>query len=374
MTGPAARRARIQAALVESGAEGFLSEAPVDIRYLTGCGDVGGYLLLPTAGDALLLTSAHDGPQARAEAVATEVAIWRPGEEPLELLVEAVSGRARRLVAPGLDGCALDALRGAGIAVNLVPAFAAGRRRVKESGELELIRRAARIVEAGMAAARDALGVGVREIEVAAAAERAMRVLGADGRVFETKVESGPRSAWPSTYASERAIEAGDLVLIDMGPTYRGYYGDLTRTFVVGEPSAAQRALLELALAAQGAALATIRPGITGHTVDEAARRVLREAGRVEHFLHHTGHALGLAGDGLVLLAPNAAEPLLAGECVTVEPGLYVEGVGGVRIEDEVLITEDGIELLTDCPKSVEGLIVPAERRGPATRDGGPDA
>lgn len=355
------RRRRLREALARDGYAALLSAAPADIFYYTGCLDAGGYLVLTVAGEAWLLTSAHDEPQARGETVETVVVVWQPGEDPITRLSAELRRRGATPVAvPSLPAAAFAGLRDADLDLRPTPGLAANLRRVKDDEELAVIRQAARIVEAGMAAARAALRPGVREVEIAAEAERAMRLAGSDGRVFEAKIESGWRSAWPSTYASEKPIAAGELVLIDLGPAFRGYYGDLTRTFAIGEPSPDRRRLLELVLAAQAAALAAIRPGVTGHDVDEVARGVIRDGGHGGRFRHHTGHALGLAGDALALLAPGQRVPLLAGECVTVEPGVYVEGVGGVRIEDEVLITDDGIEIITAFDKGLDALILPS--------------
>jgi Xaa-Pro aminopeptidase len=348
------RRSNLQDAVAKEGGRAFLSNAAPDIRYFTGCMDAGGWLLIDDRG-VWFLTNAHDAPQAKAEAFETEIAVWKPGEPPLDALARRLKG-VPALIASELPASVAGRFERAEI--RFVAGLTSNLRRVKEPGELDFIRQAARIVEAGMAAAKAVLGPGVREIDVAAEAERAMRALGADGRVFETKVESGERSAMPSTYASERRMEAGDLVLIDIGPTYRGYFGDLTRTFAIGEPTRTRRNLLELTLAAQANAIASVKADATGENVDEAARATMRAAGHGEDFLHATGHTLGLAGDSLQLLTPGSGSPLRAGECVTVEPGVYVAGVGGVRIEDEILVTETGCEVLTAFAKSIESLIV----------------
>lgn len=348
---------RLRQALNAEGFDGLVTDAPADIFYFTGCSDVGGYLSVSCDGSAWLLTSAHDFPQAEAVASGVEVAQWRPGGDAVALVEERLRQAGMdRVVVPSLSTPVFAAL--ADVGLELAPGFTARLRRVKEEAELELIRRAARIVEAGMAAAWEALRPGVREVEVAAAASDAMRRLGRDGWVFRPKVESGWRSAWPSTYASDKVVAAGELVLIDLGPTYRGYYGDLTRTFVLGEPTSEQRRLLDAVLKAQAAALAAVRPGATGHEVDAAARDVLTEAGYGAHFLHHTGHTLGLVGDAWPMVAPNEETALVEGECVTIEPGAYVPEVGGVRIEDEVLVTADGCEVLTRFGKEIDNLVL----------------
>lgn len=354
----AARRDALRASMQERGARLFLSEAMPDIRYYTGCMDAGGTLLIDAEGRATVLTNAHDAPQAIAEAIDTEVRVSFPNEDAGALLVEALREQSGPVLTPGLSAARHLWLLAQGCDVRMEPGITSHLRRVKEPGELALIRQAARIVETGMAAARAALRPGVREIEVAAEAELAMRRAGMDGRIFETKVESGPRSAMPSTYAGQRMLEAGDLVLIDIGPTFQGYFGDLTRTFAVGEPAPAARDLLAVVLAAQAAGIAAVREGVTGHDVDEAARIPIRKAGLEAGFRHNTGHSLGLAGDSLPLIAPGSRSPLRAGECITVEPGAYVEGVGGVRIEDEILVTPDGCEVITSFPKTRSDLIV----------------
>ena len=355
----AARRASLVLAMREHGSACFLSEAMPDIRYYTGCMDAGGTLLIDGDGLATFLTNAHDAPQALAEAIATEVRVSFPNEDANALLAETLATHSGPILTPALSAARHLWLLARGHDVRLEPGITSHLRRVKEPGELALIRQAARIVETGMAAARDALRPGVREIEIAAAAEFAMRREGMDGRIFETKVESGPRSAMPSTYAGQRVLEAGDLVLIDIGPTLHGYFGDLTRTFAIGEPSAAARDLLALVLEAQAAGIAAVRAGTTGHDVDDAARVPIRAAGLEAAVRHNTGHSLGLAGDSLPLIAPGNHSPLRAGECITVEPGAYVDGVGGVRIEDEILVTTDGCDVLTSFPKSLSDLIVP---------------
>jgi Xaa-Pro aminopeptidase len=336
----------------------LVSDKQPDIRFFTGCQDAAGYLLIPDSGEAILITNAHDAPQARAEAVETTVLTFWPGGDAIALMRSALSTEKMRVLSMSDSSSLVNTLRDFTMDVVIAPGLTSDLRRVKEPEEMAIIRRAAEIVEAGMTAARAALRPGVREIDVASEAERVMRAMGSDGRIFETKVESGPRSAWPSTYAGERRLAEGDLVLIDIGPAYEGYFGDLPRTFSIGEPSIETRQILELVLSAQADALQEVRAGVTGHEVDEVARRVVRGAGREDGFLHNTGHSLGLVGDSLPLLRPGSDSPLRVGECVTVEPGVYREGIGRARIEDEVLVTDAGHDLLTTFPKTIDSLIV----------------
>jgi Xaa-Pro aminopeptidase len=359
MTAIAQRRKRLGEALEKQQCAYLVTDAQPDIRYYTGCMDAGGFLIVDRNGMAEFLTNAHDAGQASAEAVETTIHVWQPGDRPSVIFAE-IAGRLKpgKALLPVPSWSVMSALRDRELIHSF--GFTSHLRRVKEPGELEIIRQAARIVETGMNAAREALRPGMREIEVAAEAERAMRAVGADGRIFESKVESGPRSAWPSTYAGQRVLEKGDLVLIDIGPTYRGYFGDLTRTFAIGEPSRERRDVLELVLRAQLIALGEVRAGAPGKTADLVARSFIKGQGKGALCLHNTGHSLGLAGDSLPLIAPDAIWALRAGEGITIEPGAYREGIGGVRIEDEVLVTEQGAELLTSLSKSLDWLVVEA--------------
>lgn len=350
------RRDRLRALLAERGAGMFVTSATPDLYYYGGCLDVGGYLLVGVHGQLIFITNAHDAPQAAAEMPGAEIRRFMPGESAGVLLIRAL-GELRGPVLSASDGIG-EACEAADRELVVFPGVTANLRRVKEPGELELIRQAARIVEAGMTVIRDGLRPGVREIDVAAEAERVMRKMGAVGWSFMPKIESGPKSLMPSTYAGERVIQAGDMVLVDIAPTYRGYFGDMSRSFVAGEPTPPQRQVLEVVLAAEQAGIDAVRSGVTGGAVDDAARGPMRDAGLDDRFLHHTGHTLGLVGDSVSLLLAGQTTELLAGECVTVEPGLYVEGAGGARIEDEVLVTAEGCEVLTSFPKGLDDLIL----------------
>ena len=233
-------------------------------------------------------------------------------------------------------------------------------RMVKDAAECDLLRvaggRLAGVVPVALELARD----GRTEREVAADIERALAAAGFEDRAFETIVASGPNSALPHARPGRRRLAGGDLVVLDFGGVYDGYCVDLTRTASIGEPADEAARLHAAVLAAQAAAIAAVRPGVKASSVDEAARGLLRERGLAEAFRHGTGHGLGLEvheapriAPAARLRGPGADVVLEAGMVITVEPGVYVPGTGGVRIEDDVLVTENGCEMLTAAPRAL---------------------
>jgi Xaa-Pro aminopeptidase len=197
---------------------------------------------------------------------------------------------------------------------------------------------------------------GKTERNVARAIDLALEHAGFSEPAFPTIVASGPNSAHPHAHPSDRALVEGDLVVLDFGGVLDGYCVDLTRSAAVGQVSARARALFAAVHEAQAAAIASVRAGTTGAAVDAAARRVLEARGLAEAFLHSTGHGLGLEVHEAPRLSPERsgpADPLEAGMVCTIEPGAYLEGFAGVRLEDDVLVTADGCEVLTNAPRDL---------------------
>lgn len=195
---------------------------------------------------------------------------------------------------------------------------------------------------------------GMREIEVAAELEYHMRRRGAQRVAFDTIVASGPRSALPHGVASERRISEGDLVVIDFGVVLGGYCSDLTRTICVGEPTAKQEDIYNLVLEAQEKALASLRAGKKVAEIDGVAREIIAQKGYGDAFGHGLGHGVGIMVHEEPSLSPrNQSTFLEEGMVVTVEPGIYLEGWGGVRIEDMAVVTEEGCRVLTTSPKEL---------------------
>lgn len=229
-------------------------------------------------------------------------------------------------------------------------------RLVKDDGEIALIRRAARVtVEVFDETVRE-VRPGIRECDLAAEIEYRMRRKGADGAAFETIVASGPRAAYPHARASNKTLGKSELVIFDLGAILSGYAADMTRTLFLGKPSARTVMLYKTVLGAQRRAVEALRPGVRCCEVDSAARRVLERRGLGKYFTHSTGHGVGLDIHEKPRLAKTEKTRLRAGSVVTAEPGVYLEGLGGIRLEDTVLVGDDGPEILT--PASMDRWII----------------
>lgn len=227
----------------------------------------------------------------------------------------------------------------------------------KDPDEIGSIRRAAQIADAAFRDVLPAVQPGARERDLALDLEFRMRRLGAEGVAFETIVASGPRSALPHGRASEKAVAAGEFVTFDWGATVDGYHSDCTRTVIVGVASEEQRRLYGVVREALEAAVAALRPGMTGKEADAVARERITAAGWGEHFGHGLGHGVGLAVHEGPILSPREEAALEADAVVTVEPGIYVPGWGGVRIEDLVVLRETGADVLTGFPRDLLELV-----------------
>jgi len=226
-------------------------------------------------------------------------------------------------------------------------------RAVKEAEEIEVLAQAAAIADKAFAHILGFLRPGLTERQVALELERYMQDLGADGASFEIIVASGPRSAMPHGVASERVLGNNEFVKMDFGCVYKGYCSDMTRTVVLGKADDKQKEIYNIVLAAQEAALAGLRAGITGKEADALARDVIEGKGYGENFGHGLGHGVGLAIHELPRASRLSDKPLPANSVVTVEPGVYLPGWGGVRIEDMVVVLEEGIRNLTSSPKEL---------------------
>jgi Xaa-Pro aminopeptidase len=226
-------------------------------------------------------------------------------------------------------------------------------RMIKEPEEIERIGAAVRTGDALLQRALAAIAPGVNEVAIAAEIEYAARQAGAEGMSFETIVAAGARSALPHGRASAQPVPRRGFVVMDFGVILAGYCSDMTRTVHVGRPQAATRAVYEAVLEAQLAAIQAVRPGVEVGSIDRAARRTLRRAGLARFFTHSTGHGVGLEIHEPPRLARGVSERLQPGMVITIEPGVYIPGKGGVRIEDMVVVTEHGAQVLTSAPKEM---------------------
>ena len=358
-----ARLGRLRDALGAAGADALLVTARANVRYLSGfTGSAGALLVAP--GQAVLVTDGRYRTQA-GEQVATaglgdavEVVIGgldAQRDAVVEVLraceVERLGLEADHITWSGSRRWERDV---APVEVVSTSGAVEALRQVKDPGELASMARAAAIADEALAAVVGMLRSGSREAEVALALDGAMRRLGAEDRAFETIVASGPNAAKPHARPTARTIEHGDPVVIDFGAVYEGYRSDMTRTFCVGgAPSAPMARVFDVVGAAQAAGVAAVRAGVEAQTVDRACRDVVADAGWAAQFEHGTGHGVGLDIHEAPGVGPGSTAILGAGVVVTVEPGVYLAGIGGVRVEDTVVVTEDGCRPLTTFPKDI---------------------
>ncbi|MCX8177632.1 MAG: Xaa-Pro peptidase family protein [Candidatus Bathyarchaeota archaeon] len=336
---------------LDKGFDGFLVANEINILYFSGAPGAS-CLLVPDGGESILYVYGVNYEQVKAEAKGFRVELVKREENLMAKVAEHVRALGiRRLAFDTLNVESYRAisrkLRGA---AKLKPqgSIVWSLRRIKDMDELELMRRAAELACEGMKTAQEVLRPGMMEYEVAAEIEYAMRNKGSWGTAFETIVASGARSAYPHGGCVDRKIQAGDLVVIDIGASYRHYRSDMTRTFVAGEPSSKQKQLYELVKLAQEKAIKAIKPGVKAGDVDAAARSVIEKAGYGENFVHGLGHGVGLEVHEPPTISPQSMDKLESGNVVTIEPGIYLVGFGGIRIEDMVLVGEFNAEKLTD--------------------------
>jgi Xaa-Pro aminopeptidase len=342
---------RLRFSLSQHRADALLVTHLPNIRYLCGFSGSSAILLVESS-RATLFTDSRYTLQAREEVDDAAVSIVRHGL--LRGVGEALKrlrGRMRLGFSPAqLTVAQKDALRSfAGARVRWVPlpGEVETLRAIKDAGELALMREAAILISDIWTAALRHVRPGVSELAVAAELERAMKLRGASGPSFETIVASGSRSAWPHAQPTPKLLKKNELVVLDQGAILRGYCSDMTRTVFLGRPAGRVRSLYSAVLEAQQAAKAAIRPGAKASDLDSAARKVLRRLGCVRHFTHSTGHGLGMEVHEMPRLGAHEDTLLEQGMVITVEPGVYIEGLGGIRIEDEVVVTAQGAEDLT---------------------------
>ena len=229
-------------------------------------------------------------------------------------------------------------------------------RMVKTPEETALLEQAERIGDLAFESIIPLIKPGITELSLAAEIEYAMKRNGAEGFSFETIVASGLNSACPHHRPTERPLEKGDFVTMDFGCIYRGYCSDMTRTVVLGKANDKQKEVYETVRRAQEAGLSALKPGLTGKQIDEVSRNIIKEAGYGEYFGHGLGHSVGLYIHEDPRLSPSEERVIKEGYIETVEPGIYIEGFGGVRIEDMCVVTKDGARSLTHSPKELMEL------------------
>lgn len=348
------RMDRLRTFLASQQLDAIIITKPENRTYLTGFTGSAGAALV-TAREALLLVDFRYVEQAAAEAPDWEVIrVPRLATDALSELVRRKELQRIGFEPNGVTYHEHVQLAAAVQPAALLPVDGIDRLRwVKDPGELGRLRTAVALADAGFAHIQKFLRPGVREREIAIELEFFMRRQGADKEAFDTIVASGVRSSLPHGRASEKLLGRGEFVTLDFGAVVSGYHSDCTRTVVLGEASPRQREIYELVLSAQTTALAGLRPGLSTREADALARRVIADAGHADHFGHGLGHGVGLAIHEGPTLSPREDATLEAGIAVTVEPGVYLPGWGGVRIEDIAVIIPQGCEILTRAPKEL---------------------
>jgi Xaa-Pro aminopeptidase len=349
----------------ELGVDGLVVTGSTNRRYFSGWSaddhapdrPSGVMLVLPAA--AYLLASPTNLPWAAAEARpdVTPMAMTSPWTDAITSLIRQAD--VRRI---GFEDAILpvrafrDLEHMLGEDVDLVAASDVldRQRQVKSPREIAFLRRALAATDQAFTASAGTLRPGMTERELADIIDDNLRRVGSEGTAFDTIVASGPNAARPHHSPGDRAIEPGEPVIIDMGAKVEGYCGDLTRTVWIGQADEQLGTMYRLVAEAQRAAIDAVRAGVAGRDIDLAARAVFAAAGKDEFFAHSVGHAVGLRIHEAPFLSQQSTDVLEAGNVVTIEPGLYLPGWGGVRIEDVVLVTDDGCENLTSAPKLLD--------------------
>jgi len=227
-------------------------------------------------------------------------------------------------------------------------------RMIKDEHEITILRQAAELADFGVEVGVKALSEGKTELEIIAEIEYELKKKGVREMSFGTMVLTGEKTAAPHGVPGLTAVKTGDFVLFDLGVVLDGYCSDITRTIVFGKPSTQQKEIYETVLQAQTAAIDVCKPGEAIGNIDKAAREIIEQAGYGEYFTHRVGHGLGIDVHEYPSMNSTNAMQLQAGMVFTIEPGIYVPAIGGVRIEDDVLVTTDGAELLTKFPKNLQ--------------------
>ncbi len=355
MSKATSRSARLCAALAEHNLDALVVSTPTNIRYATGFTGSNGTVIVRPDGVQLITDRRYTA------WAAEEIAANAPDTE-----VVIASSAGRKEVLGLLDGANAVGLEAGHISWAEAEAFRAdlgesrvvattwlveALREIKDADEVSKLQAAADVGDAALQLLIPELRPGLSEVEVSRRLAQHMFEHGAAVPSFEIIVASGPNSSKPHHEPTDRVIAPGDLLIIDSGATVDGYRSDMTRSFVFGTPTAQQHEMLEVVMVAQQAGVDAVRPGVQTSTIDATCRTSLSDAGYGEFFTHGTGHGVGLDIHEAPSVSSSSTATLAPGHIITVEPGIYLPDVGGVRWEDTVAVTTDGVTPLTRSPK-----------------------
>jgi Xaa-Pro aminopeptidase len=353
------RIARLRERFDDAALDALLVTKRENVRYLSGFTGSAGVLLV-TGDDALFVTDGRYTERAKEElgaaGVDATIEIGLTASAQSDLLLDAVAGCSRLGLEDQTVTWAQQRDYAAAFAgIELVPAGAIveALRRVKDAGEVDRIRRACAIADDAFQALIPRLAAGLTERQFALELEFAMRERGASGNSFDPIIASGPNGAKPHHTPGDRVIERNEMIVCDFGCIVDGYCSDMTRTVSVGDPGPDARRVYDVVLASQQAGRAVVAADVACAAVDKASRDIIADAGWADAFSHSTGHGVGLEIHEAPRVSSIAGDTLLVGDVVTVEPGVYLPGIGGVRIEDTVVVGATGAEPLTLTPKDL---------------------
>src|SRR6201996_3372289 len=354
---PAARRRRAQELIVESGADAALITARQNVRYLTGLASSNAALLLPAEGErTLLATDSRYTGAARRDAPDLELLEDRFIES--KLAAEAARRGIKRLAFEAhemtVERYGELTAKAEGVATLPFGRKIETLRMVKDTTELEKLEVACRLSDAALAEVLPQIRAGMSERMLAVLLDHTMALLGAERPAFDTIVAAGPDGAIPHHAPTDRELAHGDLVTMDFGALYDGYHADMTRTVAIGSVAGWPREIYDLVALAQEAGIAVLEDGVEAGAVDAAARDVIEAAGHAAHFQHGLGHGVGLEIHEAPMLGYGRTGKLTDRVPVTVEPGVYLPGMGGVRIEDVLVVTAgDRARFLTSTTREL---------------------
>jgi Xaa-Pro aminopeptidase len=348
---------KLRQGLAEKELEGIFISQPENRHYLSGFDGSAGFLII-TSQKNTLATDFRYLAQAKSQApdyeifpITNDISQWFP-KLVAELNIKRLGFEAEH-TAFAQHRRLCDILNEGKSQLKLIPLddTVESLRAVKEPEEIELITKAAEIADAAMGYIQDKIRPGMTESEVAWEIEKFMRENGSQPLPFDVIVASGPNSALPHAQPSARAIQEAEPIVIDIGARVEGYGSDLSRTICLGTPDETFKRVYDTVLGAQSGAIAVIKPGMSGGEADQLARAIIEEAGYREAFGHGLGHGVGLAPHEMPRLGPNSTEKLADGMVFTIEPGIYLDGWGGVRIEDLVIMEEGEVREISKAKK-----------------------
>ncbi len=339
-----------QAAAKQNKPISFAIFDPANITYLTNSTGASG-LFIPEEGEAILFASAVNCEYLKSEVRDFDLQRLKLGEKLIDKLKQYISAEKISVDTLPIESWRrLSQVAGGEENLELINNLIRDLRKIKDEQEIKTIKEACKIADIGIRTAQEKIQSGLSDKELAAEVEYAMRKAGSEGVAFESIIASGVCCAFPHGASMNKIISKGDFVTVDIGAIKNFYRSDITRTFIVGKATDKQKKIYETVKLAHQKAYEAIKPQVSAKEVDYAGRQVIEKAGLGEFFVHNLGHGVGLEVHEYPVLSPNSRDILEVGNVVTDEPGVYIPGFGGVRIEDTVLVTKDGAEKLTKAP------------------------